>query len=340
MMAGGGIATASEFGPVNAGLASPPRKGIRNLDQQSQQNLDQCRRQLRSNPPKPATIINLHPWPLYYTNGDYYVRGITVPACEPGMDFSYAYVRLSKTERDMNEDGTLKFKPVSPIQIAGQFYKDFGESEIYGGGVIIFEGEHNPTKLLAAQTEVETYQPDGRADVRLVAGYVIDEEGHKIPENIEEPVKAKLTVLLETARRKRNERYMLKVQWADAHYKSTKAGDRALVTDQHRMMAEVLHAEGILPEVPDWNLASKMELGLAEDRCKHCGSNPAKDAFLCPNGHVLDPLKAYLNAAIEYGHMSMELLSAEQWVLADAEKERREKVKAAREKKTKKAKDE
>src|SRR5713101_2358536 len=72
--------------------ALPRAKPLRPLDEISQRNLDELKHQMRSNPPRAATVINLHPWPLMFPSTDVFLRGIVVPACNPGMEFAYHHI--------------------------------------------------------------------------------------------------------------------------------------------------------------------------------------------------------------------------------------------------------
>jgi hypothetical protein len=138
--------------------SNPGARGVNNLDATSQHNKNEAERRLRSNRPKPATVINLHPWPLTFGSGDRFLRGITVPACHPGELYAYVHIRKTALDWEYEENGSLDFQPVLPIKLAAEFMREFGGKDGYGGGVIIYEGEGHPDKM----GEVETYDPGGR----------------------------------------------------------------------------------------------------------------------------------------------------------------------------------
>lgn len=315
-------------------------KGINPLDRVTQANLDDLRRQVRANPFRPATVINLHPWPLQFSMTTEFVRGIVVPACNPGDEFSHHHIRGWSADKSYNEDGTMKFSAIKPIDKAAQFLRAFADPEQYGGGVLIYEGEGHPLKV----GEVETYRPDGRPEVTLKVGYEYDNEQQPYKVEQDVPVRRKLLEMIVEERQRRNARYMHRVQIADDHHKSGDAERKRLITPMDRLMAEMLKAEGFLATVPDWNLASRLEQGLSETKCPSCGGIPDASAFRCVKcSHILKPFEAYKAAAIEYGNAAMDLMTSEEWASADEIKAERDKARteaaALRAKSAKKAKE-
>jgi hypothetical protein len=316
---------ASDIGGTQGFVATVPivrPKALRPLDLPSQRNLDQLRRQMRSNPPQVATVINLHPFPLFFPSTDIYLRGIIVPACNPGQDFAWHHIKVWSPEKAYEEgdSASLKFSAVLPIHKAAQFLRAFADPETYGGGVIIYEGGENPRN----KKEVETYQQDGRPLVKLIDGIEEDQEGHQIPTTVEIPIKRNLYAMIDEHRERRNRFYKLQVKQADTNWKSGDDNRRKLVTDRHRLFAEVLYAEHIIPVLPDWDLATRLEAGLAQNNCKSCGSTVPKDAYQCKCGNIVDALAAYKDYKIEFEHAKMEMLSPEQY--AEAEKVRDERA--------------
>lgn len=337
--------------PENFGAAFPelmaaaakgiaPQRGRNPLDPESTRNLEDLRRRMRMSPPKPATVINLHPWPLSFGSSNLFLRGIVVPACNPGMDIAYHHIRSWSHDKSYNEDGmSFKFTEILPIHKAAQFLVAFADPEVYGGGVIVYEGEGNPSKM----GEVECYNPDGRPLVTSKNAIEYDDEDRPVSIVQDIPVRRKLADMITEQRTRRNEFYMARVEWADSKFKSTDVKERRLITPMHRLMAEVLHAEGILPVVPEWNLSTRMEQGLAANNCKGCGNPVAKVAFKCLTcAHILNPLEAYLAGAIEFGHGSMDTMTVEDWEKADSIKadrdQAREEARSRREKATAKSK--
>lgn len=300
------------------------KKGVNNLDQESQTSLNELMSQMRSTPPKPATIINLHPWPLTFGSTNIYLRGLSVPACNPGQPFAHYHIRGYRREWEYNENGSLKFKAILPIRLAAEFVREFSNKDAYGGGVIIYEGEGHPDKV----DLVETYDAIGRPITTSKQVVVYDEENRPIQEIGQAPVKRKLSAILAEAVAARNKFYMQRVQKADHDYRLPDGRGKWLLTDTHRLMAETLFAEGVIAKVPDWNLASRFEQGISDNNCKACGHAPQAGAYKCMHcGNILNVLEAYRDFAIEYGHAKMEMLTSDEWEEVEEIKAQRETAK-------------
>lgn len=316
---------AESWAAADPHLTNAIKKGVNNLDSDSQNNLNELARQMRATPPKPATVINLHPWPLSFGAANRFLRGITVPACEPGMSYAYHHIRGYRRDWEYNENGTLRFKPILPIELAGQFVREFSNKDSYGGGVIIYEGEGNPEKV----EMVEVYDPIGRVQTISKPVIVYDEENRPVQEMGEIPIRRKLLDLLAEARNSRNIFYMDRVQRADRDYRLPDGKGKWLINDTHKLMAEMLFAEGLITAVPEWNLASRFEQGLSETNCKSCGSPTKTGSYKCSCGNILSPLAAYLDYAIEFEHAKMEMLTSDEREEAEAERDRRVAAKTA-----------
>lgn len=326
--------TFAEAFPEIVRQVTAPRRGINPLDATSQQNLDDLFRQMRNTPPKPATVINLHPWPLSFGAADKFLRGVVVPACNPGMEFAYHHIRTWSADRRYSEDCMSSvFTAILPIHKAGQFLRQFSDPEVYGGGVLIYQGEGHPNKV----GKVETYSQDGRPITNPRKEREPQDEGADLEVIREVPVMRELSEMIADQRRRRNEFYLNAVQWADERFKSTDAKERKLVTPIHRMMAEMLVSENWIPTAPDWNLTSRLEQGLADNNCKSCGNVVQKAAYKCSTcENILNPLEAYMDHAIEIDHAKMDTLTAEQWKDVEKEEEKRDKARQRREKLAKK----
>lgn len=320
-------AAATEFNAAMPHIDfSQPKRGINNLDPVSQARLNELRQRMRSNPSPPATVINLHPWPLQLGNTNIFLRGIKIPECNPGQHYAHGYIRSYRPDKEYKEDGTFKYSPITAIQMAGQFLRDFANADVYGGGIIIYEREIHPDKA----EEVETYDQTGRLITIQEMGTEYDEENRAVRVPVDRPVKRKFSELLANEIKKRNAFYLARVKKADQDYNRPDGKGKMMVTEMHALMADVLVAEGILGAAPSWNLKGAVEMGLKDDPCPACGGLPKADSFKCVNcGHVLMPYEAYMAAAIEYGHASMDLMTGDEWEMVEKEKERRAANKAS-----------
>jgi hypothetical protein len=310
---------AQEWAVADPGFTRAKVKGVQELDQESAQARLEIMRQMRTTPPKPATIINLHPWPLTFGATSRLLRGITVPACELDMPLAYHHVRGYRLDWEYNENGTFKFKPILPIEMAAQFIREFSNKDAYGGGVIIYEGDLHPDKM----DLVEVYDPIGRPQTTETRGFEYGEENEKIPTLLQTPVKRKLLGLIEEHTKQRNAAYLARVRKADHDYKLPDGRGKWLINDTHLLMAQVLFSQGIIQKLPEWNLSDRMEAGLAEHNCPACMASPKEGAFACSAcGHILKALEAYRAGAIQWGHASMETMSSDE--LDEAEEIRTE----------------
>ncbi len=299
------------------------KRGVRELDDVSAQNLKDLRDMMRQSPPKPATIVNLHPWKLLFPVGDILLRGIEVPACEPGEAFAHLYIRKYRHEWKYNDDAQLVFKPVLPITLAQEFVREFSNVDGDGGGVLIYEGEIRPDKA----GRVNCYNQLGQVMTEPGEGVDYDEQDQPYQITIQKPVQKPFKELYDAAIEQRNAFYLRKIQEVDRDYKAPETRRKIQITDKHFAMADVLFKEGIIPQLPEWRMLTRLEMGLqaADQDCPACGSPRKGKAFMCTEcQHVFDPLQAYLQAKIPFTHVAMDLLTPEQWVIAEEERVRRE----------------
>lgn len=313
----------------------PQSRKHNRLDGETQNNLDELTAAMRRTRPKPAMVINLHPFELQFNADNFLLRGHSVPPCLPGMPYAYKAIRGWRHDGGMyNENGSRKFKPILPIDVAGQFAREFNKNETFGPGVIIYEGEAHPDKVGL----VETYDPMGRLITLEQPGVEYDEEDKEIAVTLKVPVREPLLDIISTMRAKRNAFYLKQVQTADDWAKQQDGKARRWIQASHRRMAEILHADGVIPFIPDWSLATRVEKGLSEENCSACGNPTKAGAYKCLTcGNILDALKALKEGDIQWGHAKINLLADEQYQEALAFHEEHEKRMAQREKKAKKA---
>lgn len=303
------------------------RKSANRLDDKSQQSLNELRVRMRSTPPKPATVINLHPWDLMFPSGIRLLRGIQVPACHPGMPFAYFHIRGWRMDWEYNEDGTQKFTEILPITLAAQFVREFSNQDNDGGGVIVFEGDGHPDKM----GEVEVYDPIGRVMTREEPGYVFNAEDQQEAAMIPVPIKRKLSEIIDEARKTRNTVYLDKYRRAYRDYHLPNGKGKFLITPKHMLISEVLFHEGLIAKMPDWNPGDRNDEGLEQDNCKSCGTPRKKGAYKCSEcNNILNALEAYKDFAIEWGHGKFEMLTSDEYEEAQAIHDEREKLKGER----------
>ena len=311
-----------EFSRAFEMLEQAIKKGVNKLDPVSQGRLDEMLANVRQNPPRTATVVNINPWPLNIT-GNRLLQGITVPACPPGARFAHTHIRGYRRDWKYAEDGTLEFMVITPIKLAGEFVFGFSQNDYsrdngVGGGVLIYEGENHPDKV----GEVETYDAMGRLVTRDQHG--IEYEGEQpVPVIHKIPVKRDFQELLSKAIEDRNRYFFARVRKTAADYEDEKK--RPLLSlELPLLMGQVLHAEGLLPEPPRWALPNRLEQGLRDDNC-HCGAPRKVDALWCSEcNHPFEPVECYQVGHITWEQLEMHPLTADEWEQAftiKAEKE-------------------
>lgn len=333
-------AAASEFAKANPMLdllisakTADQRKSANRLDDKSQKSLNEMKARMRSTPPKPATVINLHPWPLMFSSGIRLLRGIQIPECHPGMPLAYHHIRGYRMDWEYNEDGTQKFSEVLPITLAAQFVREFSNADNDGGGVIVYEGDGHPDKM----GEVEIYDPQGNVQTREVPGIVYNAEDQEEAAMVAVPIKRKLADVIDEAIHLRNRIYLDKYRRAWRDYNLPGGKGKFLVTPRHMLMSEVLFAEGLISKMPEWNPGDRNDEGLEQDNCKSCGTPRRKGAYKCSEcGNILNALEAFKDFAIEWGHAKFDMLTSDEYEEAEAIHEEREKNKSERGSKPKK----
>ena len=321
---------ANEFTRSFDGFQGPNRKH-NVLDAATQANLDELVVLMRQNRPKPATVINLHPFELQFNADNYLLRGHTVPACEPGMPYNYKAIRGWRHDGgSYNEDGSRKFKAILPIDVAGQFVREFNKNESYGPGVLIYLGDINPDKV----GQVEVYDQMGRLITTEGEDFDFDEEDRKIPIKVRNPVFRSFTDLLKETRLRRNAFYLKRVKEAEAWVKK---GEKfaPFVQNTHILMAQVLAAEKVIPAVPVeiTGMATREQRGIAEENCPACQRPVQKGAYKCEHcSNILDALGAFLDGAIEFEHAKIGLLPEDKYAQAEKVNAKRQKRLAKRNK--------
>lgn len=283
------------------------KKGNNSLDPESQNSLDAVHARMRRHRPKPVTLLNYHPWPLRVSGGKLF-QGITVPACPPGTPFVKFVFRGYKTDFKPNQQGGQDFEEILPIQLAQEFVRCGTSQEMYGPGILIYEGEGDPLKV----KEVEVYDNRGVLITEPEPGWTENPEGQREPTVNQVPVMRSLEELMRELRHKRNDFYLAEIRRRDIEMKMPNARQSAILSHHHFLMVDVLVAEGILTKekIPQWTLTTKFEEGLSSSDCKNCGATKKETAISCKEcGHIFKPLEALKEAVIQWGHASLEKLS-------------------------------
>jgi|SRR5579864_218719 len=243
--------------------------------------------------PKPWSVINMMPFPLN-VNGVLHSHlakpdGTQVPECAVGSP--YVHFVIKEVQYSIKDEG------------AGMDNLDNYTPMVWDPSIL-------------AQDYTNEFL------TKMGCGGVIIYEGDHAPDTT-----PGLRHKLEEARKARNRWLLRKVQEAEADWGDSSGRGRKNITDLHRKAAEILLHEKILKQQPAWLLAAS-ESGQAPDPCPGCGEVSDRKASICKNcRYVYNPLQAYKATLIDYGHISMDRLSGEEWKEANEIKADREKAK-------------
>ncbi len=243
-----------------------------------------------------ASIINLMPFPLN-VNGVLHGRlagpdGNQVPACEVGKPYARTVIedpQWAIRDEGAGMDNVDNYTPIAFV----------------------------PMEL--AEDYVHEFLD------RMGVGGVMVYEGSERPEE-----KPGLQQKLEEARRARNKWLLRKIREAEADWADTSGRGRKNITELHRKAAEVLLHEKILKHQPAWLLAINGEGGEIPEPCPGCGEVADAKASVCKGcRYVYKPIEAYKAGLIEYGHIAMDRLTADEWKEVNEIKANRDKARQA-----------
>lgn len=245
-------------------------ESVRRMHQKRQEE----QRRLSRMEVKPATIVNLMPFPLN-VNGVLHARladagGDQVPACPVGIDYRKKVIKepqWSIRDEGAGMDNVDNYTPIPwlPAELAEDYANEFLD-RMGCGGVIVLNGDREPTQ---------------------------DE--------------------LDNARKARNRWLLRKVQEAEADWADNSGRGRKNITEIHRKAAEILMHDKVLKHQPAWLLETNNEAQKPEP-CPACGVVADRNAIICKEcRYVYKPLDAYKTGMIEYGNVAMDRLSTAQW---------------------------
>lgn len=306
----------NEMSVVNSPVA--PIRGARRMSKgeawTSARRKEQEANFLYSGVSRPAVVVNLNPFPLTVNGGSLF--NTAIPAC-PDTDPFVAVVlkdtRWTVQDQGVGMDNIERYYPIPchPAQQATEYIREY-TLEQNRGGVIIFMGTGVPEDLNVI-VEIPVARTADEQDVSTRIEFI----------------KRNLREVWEAAQSRRNAAIMERLQRATANYERDET--RNQVNDNDRADARLAKKIGLLPKLPNWCLESNLILGeTLPDPCPACGSVPNKGAAICKacNAYVFDIVAAYKASAIEFGHVSMDKASEEEWEAILTEKERRDKIRA------------
>jgi hypothetical protein len=265
---------------------------------------------------KPATVVNLNPMELSVESP---LVTYKVPAPKDGESYGYVTITdakfahpfrgVKKSADGMNEIADFDVIEILPVQQAMEFFRTYMETpqDMQGGsmgGVFIYEGDISVLENAKKDTTVQVPYTKLLKDGSLFVGTK--------PERLLDLRDRALDTVRNFA--------LAKIQEAEGYADDPK--QRANITVVHRRYARFAVDQGWRSELPKW----VTDHTTVEDLCPKCRTKVHSDQYMCGNcNKVFDPVRAYEEGDIAYGHVSFEKLDAAGWKAV-------KKIHAAREK--------
>jgi hypothetical protein len=259
---------------------------------------------------KPCVVVNFNPFPLFVNGGMLF--NTQIPACPVEKPYVFAVLKETKwttQDQGVGLDNIAHFYPwpTHPAEQATEYLRAYNEEQM-AGGVVIFFGESVPADL-----DIEVEVP------------VIRTTDDEFATNRIERTRRNLKEMWDEALGKRNRSMLGRLQRAMSNYSNDNT--RHLVNDNDRQDAHMAVAMSLIKELPPFCMAVDLEGAGIQAACKDCGTVPLKSATVCVHcGGIFDPVKAYINGRIEFGHVCMDAMNEEQWDAVLKEKQRRLKI--------------
>jgi hypothetical protein len=307
---------------VTRARAGLPPKAMAEFNAATLQNMAILEDDMARNPPKSGWVLNLHPWAIR-TNSGRLMRDV-VPRCEIleiGQDEpNWAFLEIPWHEIDMRPqvDASYSCAPILPIVQAGQYMREGNTNELWGPGIMIYEGLKSPEEMWDENAEIQVFTDRGWPITSKVKA-MIRQRGSREPVPGERlvPVTKPFREIYKELRQRRNDAYLRLVKEVDDHYHGAEGKEKRWYLNAYvRAMAQMLVAERLLPKLPAWNLETMIEAGLTEESCKRCGAARQRGAISCQKCNTPFDIVAALKAGfIDFDYPGIRFLAPEQ--LAD-----------------------
>jgi hypothetical protein len=260
---------------------------------------------------KPATIINLSPFPLKVETGlwDY-----VVPAKPSDKPFGFLTVigtrsfpiyRGNQEMSDKSLRARYDVKILLPVEQLMEFKHWYiGETDedklVKSGGVVVFEGDMDGIK------------PD---TVVRVPEYVF-RKGRRYLRFIDRPLK---DCIAQAKEQLYNHCHAVLIE---AGHDADDPQKRKNIQKYQHTVADFMLQQKQIQKAPSWREVQFK----AEDCCPRCNAQYVSKTGMCKCSYVVDPLLAFMSGEIEFENVRMNTLTGEAWKKAKAEQERRIKL--------------
>lgn len=288
------------------------------------------------NPAKRAWVVVLHPWPIS-VNGGRMMRETAPPAGHKLVLDGKLLIHRHRTQgegstEELNRDGVgvleipwyePDLKPeeaghftaqaILPIEQAGQYAREGNSNDLWGPGVLIYDGGLPPDEMYASNMEVGLYDPHG-APLTKQKPAMVTLRGRKGPveQMMDVPVRGKFREVLAQIDQQRMAMYLHLVNEANAQWISSEGKEKKWYTSRSTaLMAQVLFKTKRIPELPPWAMESRLDAPPETkiQKCINCRSDRKdKEHYVCICGWPFDPIMAYANDQINFEHVTISAL--------------------------------
>lgn len=300
-------------------------KPAADFNEETLRNLEKVYAELDTTPPAAATVVNFHPITLRVNGGRHFVY--SVPPCtpsmslnEPGRQCTHLTLYESTIDPVPQDSGNHTFDKIPPIWSAQQYMNVAnGNAELWGPGAFIYEGEKTPEEMWEENPLIKVFSDQGIPEFKETGGMVPSRRRGGIVQGKQRVAvtRSYREVYMEFWER-RNKAYFAIVTHMDSEYHQAEGSRRKLVgiNGMTRDQAQICVNLGLLLKAPEWLTATRIDAGVAPDKCSNCGSDVLAKAVMCQHCNwPVDAYEAFIGKKIDVEHTALDDLSAEQ--LAD-----------------------
>ena len=327
-----------ETGGPDRSLATIHGQGghVKRWDPITAGNLDRLEASMSLNPPARAWVVALHPWTIS-VNGGRMMRDTVPPAALEIFDGDKLAIYRHKTqytpdlvqggkngvgvleipwfEPDMKpeENGSYTAMPSLPIEQAGQYAREGNSNDLWGPGVVIYDGDIAPDEMWLANETVSLFDPLGKPQVIQKEENVMP-RGSRVPVRrpVDVPITGKFRDVIKQIDEARLARYLILVNEANDNWMTTEGKQKKWYTSLNtRLMAQVLFKMKRIKELPPWAMETNLSAVPAGEKCIHCGEERTAGRLVCSGGWPYDPLAAFEANMVQFDHIAVQGLSGE-----------------------------
>lgn len=276
----------------------------------------------------PVTILNMNPYSLKINGGVLFPEEI--PACPIGTS-CVAYVlrdiKWQSKDNGCDQQGMMQMEPIPyvPLTLAAEYIREFMQTDTAFGGVLCYVGSAFNFDADGKIISMTDLHPSKMAKDAVVE---VPELNFDNGELFVDTRKRKFKEIFDHAKTKQKSSVKRSLQRATTWYENEH--QKNYVNDTHRDLARLALADGIIEKLPQWVLQDADTVGHA-DPCVACQVIPKPGAILCTNcGQIFAVLAAFKNGRIAYGAAEMELLTADEWKIANQIHADRQKAKGVK----------